>query len=320
MSGPDRTHTPVPARASWTPDQSARGGVTCPACGLANEPGARVCRNCGLPIASATDPLRGVRPNRVEIAGASRSGLGSALGLAMVVGLLLVGGTLAVSGGGILDSGGRLGVDPGASPSAGADPAGAQGDPGAQEPDRQDEPDGADEPDGRDERPERSLGTSFDYTCEDAAITDLSRGRWQLSQFRVGQRLTDDGNFDRITWELTRRRGRKAGSATDVTLAWITPDAARREHGADLVSGQRAILVTFDGPISATVGQQIDDLSMEPEGVVQIRTVDMYTGEDGKVRTVIGLRGDSCARMSSQNWGRRSDKRNGRVYLDLEKE
>jgi hypothetical protein len=239
----------------------------------------------------------------------------------MVVGLFLVGGTLAVSGGGILDSGGRLAVDPGASSSASGDPAAAESSPGVQGPGRQTESDGAGEPDGRDEPSRgRALGTSFEYTCEDAAITDSSRGRWQLSQFRVGERLTDDGNYDRVTWELTRRGGRKAGSGTDVTMTWTTPDAARREHGADLVSGQRAILITFDGPVSATVGQQIDDLSMEPEGVVQIRTVDMFTGEDGKVRTVIGLRGDSCARMSSQNWGRRSDKRNGRVYLDVEKE
>ena len=35
----------------------------------------------------------------------------------------------------------------------------------------------------------------------------------------------------------------------------------------------------------------------------------MFTGEDGKVRTVIGLRGDSCVRMSSQNWGRRASAR-----------
>jgi len=93
--------------------------VTCPACGLANEPGARVCRNCGLPIASAGDPLRGVKPGRVDLPSAQRSGLSATVGLALVVGLLLVGGTLAVSGGGILNSGGRL-VDSGgdASPAA----------------------------------------------------------------------------------------------------------------------------------------------------------------------------------------------------------
>jgi hypothetical protein len=272
-----------------------------------------VCRNCGLPIASASDPLRGVRANRVEVAGASRSGLSATLGLAMVVGLLLIGGTLAVSGGGILNSGGRLGVEPGASPSAGTGTE-AQASPGADPPDTPADPPGDDEP----SRNERSVGTSFGYTCENDAIKDLSRGRWQLSQFRVGERRGDDGNFDRITWEMSRR-GRKSGSGSDVTMRWTTPEEARK-LGANLVNGQRALVVTFDGPVSSTVGQEIDDLSLEPEGVTQIRTVDMFTGEDDNVHTVIGLRGESCARMSSSNWGRRADKRNGRVFLDLEKE
>lgn len=290
--------------------------MTCPACGLANEAGARVCRNCGLPIASADDPLRGVRANRVEIAGASRSGVSATLGLALVVGLLLIGGTLAVSGGGILSGGGRLGVDAGASPSAGSGGNDPGSSPGAVAPAI---PDGQDDPGGSGGQA-RDIGTSFDYTCEDGAIRDLSKGRWQLSQFRVGERLTDDGNFDRITWELARR-GRKGGAGTTVTMQWTTPEVARREYGADLVKGQRAIVVTFDGPVAATVGQQIDDLSLEPEGVVQIRTVDMFTGEDGKVRTVIGLREDNCARMSGQNWTRKAaGKKNGSVYLDIAKE
>ena len=103
----------------WTPDQAPQG-VTCPACGLANEAGARVCRNCGLPIASTADPLRGVKPGHVDLPTAQRSGLSGMVGLAMVIGLLLVGGTLAVSGGGILNSGGRLGVTPGSSASPAA--------------------------------------------------------------------------------------------------------------------------------------------------------------------------------------------------------
>lgn len=141
-----------------------------------------------------------------------------------------------------------------------------------------------------------------------------------MSQFRAGERLSDKGNYDRVTWELTRR-GSRSGAGTRVTMQWVTPEAARSEFGADLAGGQKAIVVTFDGPVSATVGQQIDDMSLEPEGVEQIRTVDMFTGEDGKVRTVIGLRGDSCVRMSSQNWSRKStSKKNGRVYLDVEKE
>jgi hypothetical protein len=311
MSGPTRTPTSASGRQPWPPDQGATG-VTCPACGLGNEPGSRVCRNCGLPVASATDPLRGVRPNRVEIAGASRSGLSATVGLAMVVGLLLIGGTLAVSGGGILDSGGRLGVGAPASASPGTDAASGAADPDGEGPVVQEGPASEEKPDGK------ALGTSFAYTCEDDAIKDLSRSKWRVSRFVVGERLNEDGNFDRITWEMSRR-GRNPG-ATTVTMDWTTPEEARRDTGADLVSGQRAIVVTFDGPVTATVGQQVDDLSMEPQGVEQIRTVDMFTAADGKLRAVIGLRGDNCAKMSAQGWNRNSKTKNGRVFLDVQKE
>ena len=119
-----------PPRQPWTPDQAPQG-VTCPACALVNEAGARVCRNCGLPIASTADPLRGVKAGHVDLPTAQRSGLSGMVGLAMVIGLLLVGGTLAVSGGGILNSGGRLGVDPVASTSPGVASSSAPRDDGA---------------------------------------------------------------------------------------------------------------------------------------------------------------------------------------------
>ena len=67
------------------------------------------------------------------------------------------------------------------------------------------------------------------------------------------------------------------------------------------------------------MGQQIDELLLEPEGVTQIRTIDMFEGEDGKVRTVIGIKGDSCVRMSSLDWTKKAKAQNARVYLDVER-
>lgn len=301
-------------RPAWTPDQTPQG-VTCPACGLTNEAGARVCRNCGLPIASATDPLRGVAPGRVDMPGAQRSGLSATVGLALVVGLLVVGGTLAVSGGGILNSGGRLGI-PGESPSpvpetnGGATEAGSgpvvvpPGDTDTAET-------------GSDDGATATTGTAFDYTCEDAVISDLSSSKWFLSQFKVGERVTDEESYDRITWEMSKRGSARNG--TEATMEWVTPKEARALDGASLVNGQRAIVVTFDGPVDITAGQKVDQLLLEPENVVQIRTVDMFEGEDGKVRTVIGLRGDSCARMSSTGWRKKGKTNTAKVYLDVEK-
>ncbi len=299
-------------RQPWNPEQAPRG-ISCPACGLANEPGARVCRNCGLPIAGASDPLRGVTPGRVDLPTAQRSGLSATVGLALVIGLLVVGGTLAVSGGGILSTGGRLGVDAPAtaSPDAGAstrpddaaDPATPP--PGDEDP-------GEDPP----AEPSGANRTSFDYTCEDAAIADLGDSRWSLSLFRAGLREEDGETYERVTWEMTKKGGAKQG--TTATMEWTTPRDAKAQ-GATLVSGDRAIVVTFDGPVDTTVGQEIDQLLLEPEGVTAIRTIDMFEGEDGNVRTVIGLRGDGCVRMSSLGWTKKGTARNARILLDVDR-
>lgn len=301
-------------RQPWTPDQAPQG-VTCPACGLANEAGARVCRNCGLPIASTADPLRGVKAGHVDLPTAQRSGLSGMVGLAMVIGLLLVGGTLAVSGGGILNSGGRLGVDPVASTSPGVASSGAPRDDGSDP----DTPPDAVEPSGPETGGETAAGaeTSFDFTCESGAITDLGASKWLLSQFTAGVREDEAGAFERITWEMSKRGTAREG--TTATMEWTTPKEARATYGATLVTGERAILVTFDGPVDSTVGQQIDQLQLEPEGIEQIRTIDMFEGEDGKVRTVIGIRGDSCARMSSVGWSKKGKVKNAKVYLDVER-
>jgi hypothetical protein len=162
-----------------------------------------------------------------------------------------------------------------------------------------------------------SVGNSFGYTCENAEITDLGRSRWFLSQFQVGDRTSDEGNYDRITWEMSKRGSSK--NAATVTMEWTTPREARAAYGADLVSGTRAIVLTFDGPVETPVGQQVDELSLEPEGVEQIRTVDMFEDAEGNVRTVVGLRGESCARMSSLGWTKKAKVNNGKVYLDIEK-
>jgi hypothetical protein len=289
--------------------------VTCPACGLANDAVARVCRNCGLPIASVSDPLRGVMPGRVDLPMARRSGLSALIGLAMVVGLLVVGGTLALSGGGILTTGGRLGVEPAVTSAP---------DPGASTAAVEVEVEGgaSPAPDGQISSGDAgeattTAATSFEYTCDDGSIADLSSSKWQLSQFQAGLRDEEGQSFERITWEMSKRGSAKEG--TVATMEWTTPKEARTTYGSTLVTGARAVVVTFDGPIDATVGQQADAVFLEPEGLGQIRSIDMFAGADGKVRTVIGIRGDSCARMSSLGWSKKGKVKNAKVYLDVER-
>ncbi len=311
MSGPTRPPSGNAPRQPWAPEQAPKG-VTCPACGLANEAGARVCRNCGLPIASATDPLRGVAPGRVDMPSTRRSGLSATIGLLLVVGLLLVGGSLAASGGGILGSGGRLGAGGDASPtpvpqSSGAPGggqvviAGSEGDPQGPEPTI------------------KATGTSFGYTCDDGAIKDVTRLKWLLSEVQAGTRVGEDGAFDEIYWSLARQSKTRSKKGTTVSMEWSTPKEVQQQYGVPRVQGDRALLITFDGPVSITANQTIEAGQLEAEGIDQIKKIQLFEGADGKVRTAIGLRTESCARMEAKGWGSKKDKpANSRIVLDIE--
>ena len=285
-------------------------GITCPACGLANEAGARTCRNCGLPIASAGDPVRGVVPGRVDLPKARRSGLSATIGFVMVIGLLLVGGTLAVSGGGILNSGGRLGAaaeSPSAEPVGSGDPGNgdgaiprASGDPESGEVTPTDPP--------------ANLTTSTDFTCEDAAIKDLSRGKWFLSGVAAGVR----DETDQVYWSMTRQDG-KAKKGTTVTMEWMTPRDAQRKYDVPKVTGKRALVITFDGPVDITADATILLAQLEREGIDQIGKIQLLEGKDGKVRSFIGISSEGCAKLDSKNWSKKNKRKNGQVTLDLER-
>jgi hypothetical protein len=295
-----------PARQPWTPDQASKG-VTCPACGLANEAGARTCRNCGLPIASASDPLRGVTPGRVDLPRARRSGISATVGFVMVVGLLLVGGTLAVSGGGILSGGGRLG---GATETPTPELVAVDGSEGdATVPLASADPEGVE----AEASPTRdALTTSLDYTCEDGAIKDLSKGRWFLNEVQAGIRP----DSDQVYWNMTRQSS-DSRKSTVVRMEWMTPKKAQQTYGIQKVLGKYAVVITFDGPVDIPANQRIDTAVLEAEGIEQIKKIQLFEGKDGNA---IGLANKSCAKLSSVNWNRKSAKRkNGRVTLDFER-
>jgi hypothetical protein len=313
MSGPTRLPSGGAPRQPWAPDQGPPG-VTCPACGLANEAGARVCRNCGLPIASAGDPLRGVAPGRVDMPSTHRSGLSATIGLVLVIGLLLVGGSLAVSGGGILSSGGRLvsgaGADPSAVPTSLPEPAEGQV--------VLDDGEATDSTDPEPDDKPPAEGTSFDYTCEDAAIKDLGKLKWLLSEVAAGPRVDEDGAFDQVYWKMSRQSKQAVKKGTTVRMEWTTPKEAQQDYGIQRVQGDRALIITFDGPVEITANQTIEAEQLEAEGITQVRRIQLFEGEDGKVRAAIGLSSDSCARMEAKGWGGKATPANSRVILDIE--
>jgi hypothetical protein len=300
----------------WTPGAAPKG-VTCPACGLANEAGARTCRNCGLPIAASDDPVRGVAPGRVELPRVSRSGVSATLGFVMVVALLLVGGSLAgTGGGGILGSGGRFfeaepspsptpivvapgEIDPDATPGAGTD--------------------------GEADVPKAVTANMKTYSCSNEAIRDLSRGNWIMVDVQAGSREDEDGSkYDQVYWRLTRKNLNakvKDSKATTVNMQWSTPDKAKQRFGDSIgrVQGDRALIITFIGPVDLSTNSTIEQSEFEGEDINQLRRVQLFE-RNGKVFSVIGIKGESCARLGSVFWGpKATNKKKARVVVDFER-
>jgi hypothetical protein len=244
---------------------------------------------------------------------AQRSGLSATVGLALVVGLLLVAGTLAVSGGGILSTGGRLGVDASQSPSP--DPASLE----AANGDTVIGPVASGDP-GTDEGGATGAVTSFAFTCDEGTITDLSRGKWFLDEFVAGSR--EEAGYDRVTFRLARTGKKKASDGTSVKMEWMTPSEAKSTYGAPRrVQGDRAIVVTFDGPVKLDANQTIDQLFLEPAGVEQVRNIQTFDGKDGQIHAVLGLRGENCARLSVNRkaWNKKTPQKNANILLDIER-
>jgi hypothetical protein len=236
-----------------------------------------------------------------------RSGVSATVGLVMVIGLLLISGTLAVSGGGILSGGGRLGVDTDASPSPGTGQSGTATSAPV-------EPGQTAEPGTGENLGTVVTGQSFDYTCDAAGIRDATKGKWTINQFLVGKR----DEFDRITWELTKR-GRNNKEATEVVMEWMTPREARDQLGAPRVAGQRAIVITIDGGADINRNQLVDSLFLDREGVTAVKGIAMFEGDDGKVGTVVGVSPDGCARLSAPNFKKKNSKvKKAKIFLDVQ--
>ena len=57
----------------------------------------------------------------------------------------------------------------------------------------------------------------------------------------------------------------------------------------------------------------------EPQGVSQIRNIQMFDGTDDDVHTIVGLRSQSCARMEAKGWAKKSKSKIARVLLQVER-
>ena len=293
MTGPSGAGTGGAPRQSWGPER-----VTCPSCGLTNDPGARVCLNCGLPIASAADPLRGVTPGRLEIPGVRNSGISATVGLVAVVTVLIVAGVLIVGGDSVLRRGGLIfggGSDPSPAPGASTGPGRAPRETAASS------------------APPAQVGTVTDFSCESVQIRDPERSRWLLDDVEVG---VGDG-FEQVRVRLQQRSGRVREAGT-VRTSWLTPEDAVARFQIPRPAGSRALVMTFVGDVSLETDRTLDASAIEAQGLDYLRSVQVTTDPEGHTMAVVGMTTDGCARLSSPKWRKKGADRNADVLLDVQ--
>jgi hypothetical protein len=104
-------------------------------------------------------------------------------------------------------------------------------------------------------------------------------------------------------------------------MLWSTPDKAKQRFGDSIgkVQGDHALIITFIGPVDLSTNSTIEQSEFEGEDINQLRRVQLFE-KNGKVFSVIGIKGESCARLGSVFWGpKATNKKKARVVVDFER-
>lgn len=304
---------------------AVRGGpqvprfVICPVCHLRNEVTARFCRDCGLPLGAPRDPVRGTTTRRADLPSERGAGIAAIVSLAAIVVIAGIAGFLVLRGfeSSATSAGAHATAQPAVDASASPVPRASVGtrptrrparSPTATvtaDPDTTATPEPTDpptdgprdratpEPDDRPTDPPTAtpLSTRTGWTCDDAAIQDPLGGRWRIVQARWGRM---DG-FDRLTFDLTRLRG-STREGTVVGMRFLRPAKAASRYDVETPAGDRALVITLDGPISLRAA-----ISAQP-GLAALTSLDARVDADGIVHAVLGITGDGCARVVANDW------------------
>jgi hypothetical protein len=300
--------------------------IICPVCGLRNDITVRFCRNCGLPLGAPRDPVRGTTTKRAELPSDRGTGIAAIFGLLVVVGIVGVAGFFiykgfqANAGVGTATATAKprpsQGSGPSAAPAATAlvsFPAastgpGASAEPGASQPVVSDPPaetgapavtDAPTDTDAPTAEPDPTpvaVTTVSAWTCKTGAIADPLNGKWRV----IRASWNSGASTDRVTLTLTRVNG-TVRNGTTVNLAYMSPARAASKYGVTRPVGDRAIVLTFDGPIS------VGTPKVGIPGLRAIASVDVRHDASGVTHAVIGVTGTGCARLNAADWRNGSD-------------
>lgn len=306
--------------------------IICPVCGLRNDITARFCRNCGLPLGAPRDPVRGTATRRADLPSDRGTGIAAIVALVAIVAITGLAAFLVMRNlDGIEVAAGSsptpgptvplvVGPSPGATRTPGPTDDATPGPDTTHDPDATrrpdatrtprptEEPEPTDEPEPT-ERPEptaTSLGTRTRFTCDAAAIRDLSGRRWRVARASWG----DSGSADRLTLHLNRSTG-TTRRGTTVRMEFLSPSRAASRYGVSRPPGDRAVVLTFDGPLT------INSPLVGGPSMRALQSVDVRRDGDGVVHAVMGIDGDGCVRMTASGWDADDRSTTAEVVLEV---
>lgn len=296
--------------APWVAPEHRTGDVRCSLCGASNSRSAGFCRWCGTPLGRPTDPVLGTTTHRALTA---RHGnpLGSILGALLAVALVAVASWVFLGGG---LAGGTGDARPSSSRFAGASLSGSP----ATSALPSNVPTELPPPPTPSPAPPSAVlvspspaptspPTATDFTCDPASISDGTSAAWRLTRVRWGPR----GPFDQLAFVLEQRRP-TSDSPTLVSVESVPSTEVTGRFGLAAPSaGERAIVVTFDGPVGLP-----SPIESEP-GLEVIEDLLVDEGTDGLVHAVVGVTGTGCHRLNAPGWAFGAAPQEVEVILDV---
>lgn len=275
--------------ARGAPD--GRNPLVCPSCGLRNDPSARFCRNCGLPLGWAQDPVRGTTTRHADLPSERGAGVASIIGLLAAVAVLAVAAFLVLRG-----SSGSATPTRTASPRPSLAVASSSGFasglpslrpsqlPGASTP-------ASELPSAAATQPPASLAATTDFTCDPAAIGDSSLSNWRVRHVS----WKPSGTYDTVIMDLTREG--TATQAAMISVQSLALNEVSARYGLNPPrKGDRAVVVTFEGRVNGF------PVPTTGTGMPVIPNLAMAQGSDGLWHAVFGVVGTGCHRIGVAAW------------------
>ena len=133
------------------------------------------------------------------------------------------------------------------------------------------------------------VGTGF--TCDTGTISDPLDQRWRVATWKTHAKP----GWDEVVLSLVQTPG-TTRKGTPITLDWMDPKAVSATYGLAKPPGDRALVVSFNGPI--TINQPFN----ETLAMTAMQSMDVEMDSGNVVRAVIGVNGQGCGRLSAPTW------------------